>query len=97
VRRSVILRSSGTRDENPSPPVSGTGDAGEDRAIPGGTARAIAVVMRRVKLLGGCLLLIVASLPLLPGRGSQTIEQAIAILEGEFAWMRRLMDAAERG
>src|SRR4051812_14672613 len=50
-------------------------------------------VMRRMKLLGACMLLILASLPLLPGRGWLAIAGAMAILEEEFVWMRRLMNA----
>jgi hypothetical protein len=48
--------------------------------------------MRRIKLFAGCILLIVLALPLLPGPGCLIIAEAIAALEREFAWVRRIMD-----
>lgn len=46
-----------------------------------------------MKLLGACTLLILASLPFLPGPGWLAIAGAIVILEEEFVWVRRLMNA----
>ena len=51
--------------------------------------------MRRIKLFVACCMLIVASLPLLPGPGTLIIIDAIAVLEREFLWVRRVMDALQ--
>jgi hypothetical protein len=51
--------------------------------------------MRRIKLFVACSTLIVASLPLLPGPGALIITEAIAVLEREFLWVRRVMDALQ--
>jgi hypothetical protein len=48
--------------------------------------------MRRIKIVVECVLVIVLALPLLPGPGSLIVAEAIAVLEREFAWVRRLMD-----
>lgn len=49
-------------------------------------------MMRRVKIFLGCLLVIVLALPLLPGPGWLIVAEAVAVLEREFPWARRLMD-----
>jgi putative transmembrane protein PGPGW len=49
--------------------------------------------MRRMKLLGACLLLILVSLPFLPGPGWLAIGGTMVILEEEFVWVRRVMNA----
>lgn len=51
--------------------------------------------MRRIKLFLAWSLLIVASLPLLPGPGALIITEAIVALEREFPWVRRVMDALQ--
>jgi hypothetical protein len=51
--------------------------------------------MRRIQLFVACCLLIVASVPLLPGPGALVIAETIAILELEFPWVRRLLDAVQ--
>lgn len=48
--------------------------------------------MRRFKLFVDCALVILVSLPLLPGPGALVIAETMAVLEREFPWMRRLMD-----
>ncbi len=48
--------------------------------------------MRRIKLLFACLLAIVFALPLLPGPGWLIVAEAVAVLEQEFVWARRLVD-----
>lgn len=57
-----------------------------------GMSRAMPDHMRRIKLFGACLLVIVASLPLLPGPGALIIAETLATLEREFPWIARLMD-----
>jgi ABC-type cobalamin transport system permease subunit len=49
-------------------------------------------MMRRIKIFFGCLLVIVLALPLLPGPGWLIVAEALAVLEREFVWARRLMD-----
>jgi ABC-type cobalamin transport system permease subunit len=49
-------------------------------------------MMRRIKIFFGCLLVIVCALPLLPGPGWLMVAEAVAVLEREFVWARRLMD-----
>lgn len=46
-----------------------------------------------MKILGGCLLVMLLALPLLPGPGWLIFAEAVAVLEREFVWARRLMDA----
>ena len=54
--------------------------------------RAIPALMRRFKLFVGCVLVVLVSLPLLPGPGALVIAETTAVLEREFPWIRRLMD-----
>jgi len=54
--------------------------------------RAIPGLMRRFKLFVGCVVVILLSVPLLPGPGALVIAEVIAVLEREFSWIRRLMD-----
>jgi ABC-type cobalamin transport system permease subunit len=49
-------------------------------------------MMRRIKIFFGCLLVVVFALPLLPGPGWLIVAEALAVLEREFVWARRLMD-----
>ena len=48
--------------------------------------------MRRIKLFGACVLMIVVSLPLLPGPGAMVIAEMMSTLEREFPWVARLTD-----
>ena len=57
-----------------------------------GMDRACPDAMRRIKLFGACVLMIVVSLPLLPGPGMMIIAEMISTLEREFPWVARLMD-----
>ena len=57
-----------------------------------GMRRAFPELMRRIKLFVACVLMIVVSLPLLPGPGAMVIAEMIAILEREFPWVARLMN-----
>jgi len=48
--------------------------------------------MRRIKLLGACVVTIIAALPLLPGGGAPIVAEMLAVLETEFPWVRRALD-----
>jgi len=54
-------------------------------------------VLRYAKITGGFLLLVAGiAMIALPGPGWLTIAAALAILAGEFAWARRLLDQLKR-
>lgn len=49
-------------------------------------------MLRRVEIFFRCILVIALALPLVPGPGWLIVAEALAVLEREFVWVRRLMD-----
>jgi len=52
--------------------------------------------MGRIKLAASCVLLILASLPLLPGLGVLVIAETVVVLERHFPSLTRLFDRLQR-